>query len=40
MRSTQFLEIIHTDIFKPYDIPFFFLEKYFITFINDISHYG
>lgn len=39
MRSTQFLEIIHTDIFKPYDIPFF-LEKYFITFINDISHYG
>ena len=39
-RSTQLLEIIHTDISGPYDIPSFGGEKYFITFIDDFSRYG
>ena len=39
-RSTQLLEIIHTDICGPFDIIFFSKEKYFITFIDDFSRYG
>ena len=38
-RSTQLLEIIHTDICGPFDAPSFSGEKYFITFIDDFSHY-
>ena len=38
-RSTQFLEIIHTDICGPFDVPSFGGEKYFITFIDDFSRY-
>ena len=34
-RSTQLLEIIHTDICGPFDVPSFGGEKYFITFIDD-----
>ena len=39
-RSTQLLEIIHTDICGPFDAPSFGGEKYFITFIDDFSRYG
>ena len=39
-RSTQLLEIIHTDICGPFDVPSFGGEKYFITFIDDFSRYG
>ena len=39
-RSTQLFEIIHTDIYGPFDVPSFDGEKYFITFINDFSRYG
>ena len=39
-RSTQLLEIIHTDICGPFDTPSFGGEKYFITFIDDFSRYG
>jgi len=38
-RSTQLLEIIHTDICGPFDVPSFGGEKYFITFIDDFSRY-
>ena len=38
-RSTQLLEIIHTDICGPFDIPSIGGEKYFITFIDDFSRY-
>uniref|UniRef100_A0A1J3K4I8 Retrovirus-related Pol polyprotein from transposon TNT 1-94 n=2 Tax=Noccaea caerulescens TaxID=107243 RepID=A0A1J3K4I8_NOCCA len=38
-RSTQLLEIIHTDICGPFDVPTFGGEKYFITFIDDFSRY-
>ena len=38
-RSTQLLKIIHTDICRPFDVPTFGGEKYFITFINDFSRY-
>ena len=38
-RSTQLLEIIHTDICGPFDVPTFGGEKYFITFIDDYSRY-
>ncbi|KAG7564376.1 Ribonuclease H-like superfamily [Arabidopsis suecica] len=38
-RSTQLLEIIHTDICGPFDVPSFGGEKYFITFIDDYSRY-
>ena len=34
-RSNQLLEIIHTDICGPFDVPSFNGEKYFITFIDD-----
>ena len=39
-RSTQLLEIIHTDICGPFDVSSFNGEKYFITFIDDFSRYG
>ena len=39
-RSTKLLEIIHTDICEPFDIPSFGKEKYLITFIDDFSRYG
>ena len=39
-RSTQLLEIIHTDISRPCDVPFFGGEKYFIIFIDKFSRYG
>ena len=39
-RSTQLLEIIHIDICGPFDVNYFNQEKYFITFIDNFSHYG
>ena len=39
-RSTQLLEIIHTDICGLFDINSFNKEKYFITFIDDFSRYA
>ena len=39
-RSIQLLEVIHTDISGPHDVPSFDGEKYFITFIDDFSRYG
>ena len=39
-RSTQLLELIHTDICGPFDVPSWDGEKYFITFIDDFSRYG
>src|SRR5205809_454775 len=39
-RSSELLEIIHTDIFGPFSIPCFNGERYFITFIDDLSRYG
>jgi len=39
-RSTQLLEIMHTDICRPFDVNSFGKERYFITFIDDYSHYG
>jgi len=39
-RSTQLLEIIHTDICGLFDINSFNKEKYFITFIDNFSRYG
>jgi len=39
-RSTQLLEIIHTDICGPFDVNSFNKEKYFITFIDDFLRYG
>ena len=39
-RSTEVLEIIHTNICGPFDNPYFGGEKYFITFIDDLSRYG
>ena len=38
-RSTELLEIIHTDICGPFDASSFGREKYFITFIDDFSCY-
>ncbi|KAL6329550.1 hypothetical protein AAG906_022101 [Vitis piasezkii] len=38
-RSNELLEIIHTDICGPLSLPCF-TEKYFITFIDDLSRYG
>ena len=38
-RSTELLEIIHTNICGPFDAPSFGKEKYYITFIDDFSHY-
>ena len=39
-RSTQLLEIIHTDICGPFDAPSIGGEKYFITFTDYFSRYG
>ena len=39
-RSKELLEIIHTDICRPLNIPCLSGEKYFITFIENFSHYG
>lgn len=39
-RSNELLEIIHTDICGPFDIPSLSGDKYFITFIDDFSRYG
>jgi hypothetical protein len=39
-RSTKLLEIIHTDICRPFDTSSFGKKKYFITFIDDFSCYG
>ena len=38
-RSTQLLEIVHTDICGPFDVNSFTKERYFITFIDDYSRY-
>ena len=39
-RSNELLEIIHTDIYGPLYVPCFTEDKYFITFIDDLSRYG
>jgi len=39
-RSTQILKIMHTNIYRPFDVNSFRKEKYFITFINDFSRYN
>ncbi|GKC33748.1 retrovirus-related pol polyprotein from transposon TNT 1-94 [Tanacetum coccineum] len=39
-RSSDLLEIIHTDIYGPFDTSSFTREKYYITFIDDFSRYG
>ena len=39
-KSNELLEIIHTDICGPLSVPCFTREKYFITFIDDLSRYG
>ena len=39
-RSNELLEIIHTDICGTLYVPCFTGEKYFITFIDDLSRYG
>jgi hypothetical protein len=38
-RSGGLLQIVHTNICGPFDSPSFGREKYFITFIDDFSHY-
>jgi len=38
-RSSELLELIHTDICGPFDAPSWSGEKYFITFIDDYSRY-
>ena len=40
LRSTQLLEIIHTNRCGPLHVNFFNKERYFITFIDDFSRYG
>ena len=39
-RSTQLLEIVHTNICGPFDVNYFEKERYFITFIDDYSCYS
>jgi len=39
-RSTQFHEIMHIDICRPFNENSFGKERYFITFIDDYSRYG
>ena len=39
IRSNELLELIHTDICGLFDIPSWSGEKYFITFIDEFSHY-
>jgi len=38
--STRLLEIVHTDICGPFDVNSFENERYFITYIDDYSHYS
>lgn len=38
--STQLLEMIHTDVCGPFDVPLFNGEKYFTIFIDDFLCYG
>lgn len=38
-RSNELLELIHTDICGPFNIPSWGGEKYFITFIDDFLRY-
>lgn len=38
-RNSELLELIHTDICGPFDIPYWGGENYFITFIDDFSRY-
>ena len=38
-RNAKLLEIIHTNICRPFDVLSFRDEKYSITFIDDYSHY-
>lgn len=38
--STQLLEMIHTDVCGPFDVPLFNGEKYFTIFIDDFLRYG
>ena len=38
--STQLLEIMHIDTCGPFDVNFFEKGRYFITFIDDYSHYN
>jgi len=40
IKSTQLLEIIHTNIYRLFYSTFFSKEKYFITFIDDYLCYG
>jgi len=40
IRSTQLLEIVHTNICGPFDVNSFNKERYFITFIDDFPCYG
>jgi len=39
-RNTQLLEIVHTDICRPFDVSSFRKGGYFITIIDDYSQYG
>ena len=39
-RSIEPLQLIHTDICGPFDVPTWSGEKYFVTFIDDFSRYG
>ena len=39
-RNTQLIEIVRTDICRPFDVNSFLKERYFITFIDDYSLYG
>lgn len=38
-RSIKLLEIIHANVWKFFDVPFFGVEKHFITFIDDYLCY-
>lgn len=40
IRSTQLLELIHIDICGPFNVASCGGERYFITFIDDLSNYG
>ena len=40
IRSNELLELIHSDICGPFDVPSWGGEKYFISFIDDFSRYG
>ena len=39
-RCTELLGVMHTDIYRPFIPPTMGDHKYFITFIDDYSHYG